>query len=174
MSFFIRKPRKAISTGDVLPVVRYIVQAGCSKSCRLNKRYCSKRADKSEFVEERLGIEQRCHLRTSPLSWCGNLHRNPSSPSSYRPFFCTVFRTSSMRGGTSIRGIATPGKQTGSQWPGIRYRAGNSYSPRYQCALLLPPLPHKCGGKAVYRIGMTGRLRSIPMPSCWCLSSNSF
>ena len=57
--------------------------------------------------EERTGIEEHCHLRTSSLSWCGNLYRISGSLSSYRPFFCAVFWNSSTRGGTSIRGIAT-------------------------------------------------------------------
>ena len=40
--------------------------------------------------------------------WCGNLHRNPSSPSSYRPFFCTIFHNLLTKSGASNRGIATP------------------------------------------------------------------
>ena len=63
--------------------------------CQLN--------DKLEFVGplERV-IANQC------ARWCGNLHRIPSSLSSYMPFFCTVFRNSSMRSSTSIQGIATP------------------------------------------------------------------
>ena len=40
--------------------------------------------------------------------WCGNLHRIPGSPSSYRPFFCTIFYNLLTKSGASNRGIATP------------------------------------------------------------------
>ena len=40
--------------------------------------------------------------------WCGNLHRISGYLSSYRSFFPAVFRNSSTKRGTSIRGIATP------------------------------------------------------------------
>ena len=62
-----------------------------------------KHTDKLEFA----GLLERV-IPNQCAHWCGNLHRIPGSPSSYRPFFCTVFRNSSMRSSTSIRGIATP------------------------------------------------------------------
>ena len=40
--------------------------------------------------------------------WCGNLHRIMGNPSSYRPFFCTIFHNLLTKSGASNRGIATP------------------------------------------------------------------
>ena len=47
--------------------------------------------------------------------WCGNLHRIPGSLSSYIPLFCTICHNLLTKIGSSNRGIATPGKRTGSQ-----------------------------------------------------------
>ena len=38
---------------------------------------------KLEFAEVSARPEQHCHLRTSPLSWCENLHRLSDCFSSY-------------------------------------------------------------------------------------------
>ena len=59
-----------------------------------------------EFVvpSERVIANQRAR-------WCGNLHRIPGSPSSYRLFFLYRFTESACvlsKNGTSIREIATP------------------------------------------------------------------
>ena len=67
-----------------------------------------------EFVE---GSAPRTTLsfRTSPLKWCGNLHRIPGHPSSYRSFYSTVSRNLSTRNCASIQEIATPVCATLSQ-----------------------------------------------------------